>query len=215
MSKYFDFVQETLISYQYNPKISFSSIILPQGSILPHILLPISLFLSLASTPFRFRGIIWTFIISFLAYVVWIDPWPPRPEPRYALNNAWFFFLPVIEKVLLHIPEKEFWNLEREKEEGMRYMEREEWGRKWWWAAALLSNPRGVGWNFESKHIPKVKRANERRWLFLVKQLLWAGVCYVIADTMGALLRRQPELPKEWRWEGNMMQRLLIMECAM
>jgi len=46
---------------------------------------------------------------------------------------------------LLHVPENEFWIMEREKEECIRYVERDEWGRKWWWAAALLCNPRGVG----------------------------------------------------------------------
>src|SRR5262249_17512213 len=103
----------------------------------------------------------------------------------------------------------------REMEEGMRYVERDEWARKWWWAAALLCNPRGVGWNFESKHNPKVNGVNERKWPFLVKQLLWAGVWYVAADAMGGLLRRQPEVPREWRWEGKVVRGLLVAECAM
>lgn len=59
-------------------------------------------------------------------------------------------------------------------------------GEKLSWALRLLSNPRGVGWNFEpTSHLPPrpPPSAREPRWRYVLKQVLWIAVYYPIRRT--------------------------------
>jgi len=59
-------------------------------------------------------------------------------------------------------------------------------GEKLVWALRLLSNPRGVGWNFEpTSHLPPrpPPSAREPRWRYVLKQVLWIAVYYPIRHT--------------------------------
>src|SRR4051794_25467187 len=115
-------------------------------AIAPTVLLPLSLLLSLSLPPFRFRGILCSILIISLVYLTFTSPFPPsspNTQARYGLFAIWFYYLPVLHKLLFTIPEESFWRIHHD-EKGRITSEKEGLQLKGWakikWAAALVSS---------------------------------------------------------------------------
>src|SRR2546423_6698829 len=148
------------INYHLSPKLLFemdskplatAGVKLTLGNVLPHVLLPLSMILELASPPFRGRGVFWTAIIGYLVYRSLLDEFPSDVQFRYAISQSWFWYIPTIQKLLCSEPEQMYWRLDKRKAEAAHMSFGLE---KLRWAAALLVNPRGIGWNFQIRGVP-------------------------------------------------------------
>jgi hypothetical protein len=64
-----------------------SSFQLLEDSILPYLLLPCANILTLASPPFKGRGLLWSSLIAYLAYLTLVDDYPINTGIRYGLTN--------------------------------------------------------------------------------------------------------------------------------
>ena len=122
--------------------------------ILPHLALPILLVLSLFVPPFRLRGVLFVALIAVAEWGSTVSLWPPnvgdtRPF-KYALAGSWFFVLPVVQRILVHVPERDFWRVDDEEIPGHNQPGEFTWAKAWW-ALALFATPRAVGWNFGSR----------------------------------------------------------------
>lgn len=166
-------------------------------SILPQILLPLSLLLSLALPPFKLRGPLCSTLILSLVYLTWTSPFPPptsSTQPRYALFAAWFFYVPTLHKLLCTVPEESFWRIRRD-EKGKVVSEKEAMSMRacGWekikWALALLANPRGVGWNFEIKGLRRARFARNERAAFLRRQGLMLAMDYLLVEAGMAFVK--------------------------
>lgn len=167
-----------------------SSFQLLEDSILPHLLLPCANILALASPPFKGRGLLWSSLIAYLAYLTLVDDYPVDTGVRYGLTNLWFFYLPTIEKLLFSQPEQAYWRLDRQKAEAasMRFG-----FQKLKWATALWINPRGIGWNYQLKGVRPAKYSNSR-WIFVSQQLFRSLLYYIVLATMSIYVVRYPYL---------------------
>lgn len=156
--------------------------------VLPQILLPLSLLASLSLPPFRFRGVLCSSIIVSLVYLCLTSPFPsstPNTQLRYGLSAAWFWYFPTLYKLLFTVPEASFWRVKRD-EKGIDVNEQEALKlngcAKIRWAAVLLANPRGVGWNYEIKGLPKARFGRNEKGAFLVRQLMRFVVDYLLIE---------------------------------
>src|SRR5438105_107698 len=70
------------------------------GNVLPHVLLPLSMILGLASPPFHGRGLFWTTIIGYLVYRSLLDEFPSDVQFRYGISQSWLWYIPTIQKLL-------------------------------------------------------------------------------------------------------------------
>jgi hypothetical protein len=89
----------------------------------------------------------------------------------------WIYYVGILAKLVFHEPEKEFWRIGREAKEaeGMGFG----W-QKLMWALSLFCAARGIGWNFQIGHIPKIKFVGERR--FLIKTAIQFLGYYLVLD---------------------------------
>ncbi|KDR70937.1 hypothetical protein GALMADRAFT_271385 [Galerina marginata CBS 339.88] len=62
------------------------------------------------------------------------------------------------------------------------------------WASDLISNTRGVNWNFEA---PRLRRSTKPRWTFVVSQLQWFAVFWIVADAATFHMRHNPAFRKD------------------
>ncbi|KPM35405.1 hypothetical protein AK830_g11153 [Neonectria ditissima] len=189
--------------------------------ILPFIALPVLVLLSFASPPFPGRGRIFAALIIFTNYKTTVSHWPPnagstRPM-RYGLTGSWIFVLPAVERLLLHQPERDFWRLDEEKKP--RHGRPREWTwDKLRWAAALVTTPRGVGWNFGSRKVNAARQAMRRnkvaRVRFLAAKLVRAMLAYLALDAV-VLFASNTEAPREWAWDTKSLARISFQEFFM
>ncbi|KAB5585046.1 membrane bound O-acyl transferase family-domain-containing protein [Coniochaeta sp. 2T2.1] len=119
--------------------------------IAPHIVLSPLLLLAYYPPPFRHRGLLILLIVSFAAWRATISPWPPNEGPtqaqRYGLSCAWMYYFPVMERLLLHRPERDFFQF-NSKNDGHPPAPPAEYSfGKLRWATELFASLRGVGWN--------------------------------------------------------------------
>ncbi|KAM7214785.1 hypothetical protein V8F06_009857, partial [Rhypophila decipiens] len=138
-------------------------------SVLPHILLFIVLLLAFYPPPFRFRRFLICTLVALLDWRSTVSPWPPNIDDtrplKYGIASSWIFVLPVVQTVLIHLPEKDFWRLDEEevvselREDGTvvkthRPSPPREWSwNKLRWSVSLFATPRAVGWNFGGRKI--------------------------------------------------------------
>ncbi|KAK4209404.1 hypothetical protein QBC37DRAFT_404359 [Rhypophila decipiens] len=138
-------------------------------SILPHILLFIVLLLAFYPPPFRFRGSIICTLVALLDWRSTVSLWPPNLDDtrpfKYGIASSWIFVLPVLQRVLIQLPEKDFWRLDEEEVVFSELREDDgpvpvkthrpsprEWSwKKLRWSISLFATPRAVGWNFGSR----------------------------------------------------------------
>jgi len=163
-----------------NPSVATSPSPPRVQDILPHILLFLVLILAYFPPPFRGRGALVCLLAALLDWLCTVSTWPPnvgdtRPM-KYGIASSWIFILPVIERILIHTPEREFWrvddvqvvpagpnsNTETPSDTPTKHPPpppRESTWQKLLWSISLYSTPRAVGWNFGSRRINTQREA--------------------------------------------------------
>lgn len=169
---------------------------MPFLSILPHLLLPLSMPLFLTLPPFPNRGIISTTTILAIAWLALASPFPTDTQLRYGLSQGWFWYIPTIAKLLIPYshPGPETKNPGFKSDAEHAYWHKgypEEVARmgfgweKFKWAMALWFNPRGVGWNYEGKDIVKLSAKGKiGRRRFLIERAFEFFLYYCLTDVV-------------------------------
>ncbi|KAM7193084.1 hypothetical protein V8F20_008600 [Naviculisporaceae sp. PSN 640] len=231
-----------------NPVASVSDTATPL-SVLPHILLFLVLILAFYPPPgpFHLRGVVVIVLVGILEWLCTVSPWPPnvgdtRPM-KYGLASSWIFVLPVIQRLLISRPEKDFWRIDEGPNPGPPP---KNWSfKKLGWSVSLFSSPRAVGWNFGSRKVnaqrEEIRRARVAlfqgtagqiaasgsdikrgelkfpRIQFVVTRLARAFGCYLLWDIV-MLANQKVVLPSEdewWSWDNQIMVRILWLEVLM
>ena len=177
----------------------------PALYVAPYVALPITLVASLFSPPFRWRGNIFAASICVVLWASTASPWPPNDGPlrpmRYGLACSWTFVLPVLEKLLVLVPERDCQRLE---DKDARPPPDFSWA-KLRWALALFATPRGVGWTHGSTG-PNAAREKMRqqqisRARFVFGKIMQALLYYVVLDAI-ILAARKAEFQESWAWDA-------------
>ena len=164
----------------------------------PHILLVATQILALTLPPFSHRATV--FVIFIVLFAIWsyydllnVEPTdtdlhsPKKHIPidiLLPLLSQWPWYLSTIEKLLFSLPERDYWRLHRQPAEALTLS----WPAKFKWAVALYCSPRGVGWNFRVRGVPRYTGPKSRPG-FILNQLGWLTVCAVGIDAMGFYTR--------------------------
>ena len=147
---------------------------------LPHLLLPLIQLLALSLPPFKHRAHIFVPVITALVYATYTNLFSDRIETRISLVISWPIFLATVEKLLFSRPEHQYWRRDRAPAEAASMP----FGlAKLRWAAALLVNQRGIGWNYQVKGVPPAKPP-QTKWQFLRCQLPEYVKYYVLCDML-------------------------------
>ena len=77
------------------------------------------------------------------------------------------------------VPEKEYWRMDKAAQEAMSMS----LFGKLKWSAALYCNPRGIGWNYQIKGIPK-QRAPNTKGAFLIRQIKEIAIVFLAIDVL-------------------------------
>ena len=206
--------------------------------ILPHILLPLLLIAAYFPPPFRGRAPLFLVLLALLQWQCTISPWPPNTGEsralRYGLSCSWIFVLPVIERLVMHTPEREFFRVEDDDNDATKKRKKEQavvrdwsWG-KFWWAVRMVCTPRAVGWNFGGRGINSLRAGMRRKRLagergvtrgeFAVRSLARAAVCYLVWDLI-MLVEERTDIPDGrtwgWGWEGEALGKVAVVEGFM
>ena len=150
------------------------------GSIIPHLLLPLVQIFAFALPPFRYRSHIFVPLILALIYGTWSNLCSDAPDLRGFMIGQWPWYLNTLEKLLFHpVPEKEYWRMGRPAQEAMSMS----FFSKLKWSAALYCNPRGIGWNYQVKGIPK-QRAPNTKMGFFIQQIKEIAIVFLAIDAL-------------------------------
>ncbi|KAK3312231.1 hypothetical protein B0H66DRAFT_608514 [Apodospora peruviana] len=189
--------------------------------ILPHILLPILLILAYFPPPFRGRAPLFLALLAIVQWQCTTSPWPPNAGDtralRYGLNSSWIFALPVVERMVMHTPEKDFFRVVDDDDSDKVKKGKSQLVREWscgklWRAVRLVCTPRAVGWNFGSRMINDQRKEMRRRRLakerqlqrgqFAVRSLVRAFACYLAWDLVMLAEKKVVTIPdaESWRW---------------
>ena len=152
------------------------------GNTLPHILLPLSQLLCLSLPPFRLRSAVFVPWILYLAYGTYTNHMGDTVASRALSGMHWTVFLGTLCKLVWARPEHDFWRLDRIQGEGITMSAFSP--RKLRWAASLVFNLRGIGWNWQVKGVP-AHRAPQQKAQFLVYQFGDWVKYYIITDLLG------------------------------
>ncbi|KAF4981682.1 hypothetical protein FZEAL_2569 [Fusarium zealandicum] len=198
-----------------------SKILQPLLERLPFITLPLVILLAFSSPPFRGRGILFAALIIANDCLCTFSQWPPnagatRPM-RYGMAGSWTFVLPALERLLLHVPENDFWLLDKEDLANNGRPRELTWD-KVRWAAHLVTTPRAVGWNFGQRRTG-VSRASLThhpvdRLRFPILKLGRAGLAYITLDTV-VFAAQNTLIPTSWAWDIDTLKRIVYVETLM
>ncbi|KAK1833591.1 hypothetical protein QBC39DRAFT_44039 [Podospora conica] len=205
-------------------------------SILPHALLPLLLFAVYLPPPSRLRAPVFLAALAVLQWRCVVSPWPPNGSPadagpgfdralRYGLACSWIFVLPVLQRIVVQTPERDFWRVDDTA--GGRPAPPREWSvEKLRWAMNLVATPRGVGWNFGGRGVNARREVMRRegvvkpegRGRYVVRALGRAARCWVVWD--GLILATQKatgegRVPRRWAWEGKTLGDVAFAELMM
>ncbi len=150
------------------------------GSISPHILLPLSQMLCLTLPPFKYRKHIFIPIIASLAYATYTNHFGNTVESRAMSGIHWTVFLGTLEKLMFDHPETDYWRQDRTHGEATKMSPGP---TKLRWATSLMSNLRGIGWNYQVKGVPP-SSAPQNKWSFLLHQCIKYVRCHIITDLL-------------------------------
>ncbi|KAK1756361.1 membrane bound O-acyl transferase family-domain-containing protein [Echria macrotheca] len=196
------------------------------ADVLPAVLMPIFLVATYFLPPFRLRPFFFLVVLGLLEWGSFVSPWPPnegdaRPL-RYGITTSWIFALPVLERVCLHVPERDFWRLDPGEDWSRAKGGRpREWSwEKVWWAVRLVCTPRGVGWDLSGGKM-KMTRVNGGRGIdglgrakYVFGCAFRAFLCYLVWD--GVMLAEQKmEVPEGWAWDASTLGRIAAAEVMM
>lgn len=188
---------------------------------LPFITLPILVILSFTCPPFAGRGILCASLVSLNYYACFASPWPPNEPPtrpmRYGMASNWFFVLPAFERLLIHVPERDFWQLDDAGPVENRSPPPWTW-RKLCWATSLTVTPRAVGWNFAGRRVNAarlaMKQAGIGRAAFVRDSLIRAILAYLALDATIVLAKDAPN-PVNWEFNLSTITDVLIADIFM
>jgi len=192
------------------------------GGIIPHLILPLLLVFSLFCPPFRGRGILFALLIIATDWACVVSPWPPIMTAayqgmRYGLATSWIFVLPVLERILVHTPERDFRRLDAT---GKPLPAPSELTLgKLRWAVALVATPRGVGWDFGRSGYarPRARDSTLRpRVPFVISSLLRASIAYLATD-VALLASKMADIPNtvENAWAALTLWKLAYWDLLM
>jgi hypothetical protein len=189
--------------------------------LLPFIALPLLIVISFASPPFPGRGVVFSGLLILTYHACIVSPWPPndgttRPM-RYGMTGSWMFFLTAIERLLFHHPERDFWKLDEEKKR--QNGRSPEWTlQKLLWALALVSTPRGVGWNMGSREVKaardEIRKRKPARSSFVAKKIFRAALAYVALDTV-MTLAKHTHITQHRAWDPATLLHISFLEFLM
>ncbi|MCJ1401071.1 hypothetical protein MMC11_004283 [Xylographa trunciseda] len=139
----------------------------PTGSITPHLLLWTVLVLALVAPRFTGRRALSAFSILSLLVFAEINPhFTNDVGTAQPFSIEWVNSLSTLEKILFAGPlgpEGSFWRIDRPAGEALSYPG---FGlEKLKWALILLTNMRGIRWNYQVKNIPYQEKMS--KWTFL------------------------------------------------
>lgn len=91
-----------------------------QIDILPHLLLPFLLIGGYFLPPFRGRAAVFLALLTLIQWRCAVSSWPPNTGDtramRYGLATSWIFVLPVVERLVMHTPERDIWRVNEDEE---------------------------------------------------------------------------------------------------
>jgi len=206
------------------------------------IALPLLPIVSFTAPPFPGRGIFFAALISTTYYMKLASPWSANEgsactQSRYGTASSWLLLLPVLERLLLHVPERDFWRVDNinyksesngKHDDGIKLFPSSSssptptpppwtW-RKVCWATALASSPRAVGWNIASRRVStaceEIARQGIGRWAFLCA-CLWRAVCAFLALDAVLVFGHDLRVPTAWVWEWETLRDILAAEGLM
>jgi hypothetical protein len=169
------------------------------GSILPHVLLLVSLPVAFASPPFPGRTLLFLSIIVGLALATQFDPhFSNDPGAAQPFSQSWSVWFAALEKLFTASrsakhggkpvigPESLFWRNKR----GVR--EAEDLAgfgpAKLIWALGLLFNLRGANWNYQVKNVPELSATERKsRKHFLASRAFKTTYYFIMADVVNNL----------------------------
>lgn len=206
---------------------------------LPFAFLPILIITALVAPPFHGRGILFASLIILTDYLSLVSPWPPNVGPtrpsRYGNASSWLLVLPVLEKLLLHVPERDFWRVSDLIDDGNAASHRKAdipppsnrdrsappppwtW-RKLRWALSLASTPRGVGWNFASHRVKiayETMRQKQIGRFAFVRSCSARAFCSYLALDAVLVFGQDLLVPETWMWNWSTIRDILIAEFFM
>ncbi|RVX71665.1 hypothetical protein B0A52_03849 [Exophiala mesophila] len=188
---------------------------------LPHITLPFLAILSFTCPPFAGRGILFATLIAINYFAFYFSPWPPNVyetrNMRYGMTSVWLFVLPIFERLLLHVPERDFWQLEDAGPIENRHPPPWTW-QKVHWAISLAATPRGVGWNFGGRRVNAarlaLKEAGKGRAASVRDSLIQTIIAYLALDATIILAKSAP-IPAGWRFNLPTIADIVVAELYM
>lgn len=176
--------------------IEYTKYAAPLLGMWPHVLAPVGFLFFFTLPPFPLRRL--AFLISFISlfYLCFFSFTIPLswPEIRIGVTLLWMLYLGWLAKMILHKPEHDFWRTGHSAHEA----ENMSFGRnKFLWALALLTSPRGMGWNFQMNMLqPRQKLIG--KWRFTMWQILCAGCCIYVSRAIEGLIEKQFTTPPGW-----------------
>ena len=192
--------------------------ILPQ---LPHFTLPILVLVAFCCPPFHGRGVFFATLIVLNDVACTISPWPPNTGAtramRYGMAGSWLLVLPAVERLLLHVPERDFWLVDQQGQ--MNNGRPKEWTwDKVRWAMKLATSSRGVGWNFGHRKVNDARSAMKTQKLhrqkFVLARMPRAILSYVVLDTV-IHTAQSTAIPHSWSWELDNLKQIVFVELLM
>ncbi|KZO97793.1 hypothetical protein CALVIDRAFT_562690 [Calocera viscosa TUFC12733] len=154
--------------------------------LLPSLLCTLGL---LSSSTMVRRLLVGTIFASVFYVIICIPP----PSPREGMYNAHTLVTTALlasDFLALHDPATDFWNKDGKvfKLSGLSWT-------KIKWALDLSNNFRGIGWNFEAKHLWTSAGKKESRVRFVLRHLLGIASCLLVMDLAQTLYRNRPACP--------------------
>lgn len=188
---------------------------------LPHFTLPILILGAYCSPPFHGRGVLFASLIMVNDYACTVSPWPPnagatRPT-RYGMAGSWLFVLPAVERLLFHVPERDFWLVDRQGEANNGRPRKGTWDKARW-VMKLVTSPRAVGWNFGHRKVNDARSAIKTQKLdrqkFVLAKIPRAIMSYLVLDAV-ICAARSITIPLAWSWGMYNLGKIIYVELLM
>lgn len=144
--------------------------------------------LAFSLPPFRYRSAIFIPLLVITAIQTHSGPVTSNPQIIYAVGCLWPTYISTIDRLLFGTAELECWAA------GDVPKEAATWGfgwRKIKWSVKLLSDPRGVWWNFRVKGMRRARR--ESRLGFIVSNIAWVVLLIPVYDLCYTFVLKEHE----------------------
>jgi hypothetical protein len=136
---------------------------------------------------------------------------------RYGMAGSWLLVLPAVERLLLHVPERDFWLVDQQGELNNGRPKEWTWD-KVQWATKLVTSSRGVGWNFghrkvnDARSTMKAQKLDKRK--FVLARMPRAILSYVVLDAV-IHTAQSTAIPHSWSWEMDDLKQIVFVELLM